>query len=109
MKMGGSCPSEKCPYGYPLWGSGQQRYMDCTHRESVLGACRKTPKKVSACAFTHDGAYAMFADRFGDVLAGPTNCASIEGLDPHVAQSPATMLGHFCAIITSLTLSPDGK
>lgn len=74
--------------------------------------CRKTPKKVSACAFTLDGAHALFADRFGDVKAEPTAAASSSGTPPADAaapQVPATMLGHFCAIITSLSVSQDGR
>ncbi|EIE21905.1 YVTN repeat-like/Quino protein amine dehydrogenase [Coccomyxa subellipsoidea C-169] len=59
------------------------------------------PKKVSAAAFSADGSFAFFADKFGDVHVAATAADATAG--------PKPLLGHFCSIITDLAASPDGK
>lgn len=79
-------------------------------------AAWRTPKKASAGAFNVDGSEALFADKFGDVLVGkiPAGAAAgseVEGgVDGEPAlQVPATLLGHFCTIVTGLAPSPCGR
>jgi hypothetical protein len=84
----------------------------------VLLLCRVAPKKVSAAAFSSDGAHAFFADKFGDVLVVQTKGDEPEGPPSDPSPDPSgegngkggftVLLGHFCSIITSLWVSPDG-
>jgi hypothetical protein len=70
--------------------------------------CRsKVPKKVTTCTFTPDGAHVLAADKFGDVLAAATLPPA--GLASEQSQEPQLLLGHFCAILTSLSLSAGGR
>lgn len=60
----------------------------------------RVAKKVSAAAFSFDGNWLVFADKYGvlSVLSAESN----EG-------SPVQLLGHCCSIITDLAISPDGR
>lgn len=58
----------------------------------------RSPKKISDVAFTNDGEAVLAADKFGDILVGR------QGVEKH-----SELLGHFCSIITSVSLSHDGK
>ena len=62
---------------------------------------RPVPKKISAAAFSADGSFAFFADKFGDVHVAATAAEATAG--------PRPLLGHFCSIITDLAASSDGK
>ncbi|KAL4452620.1 hypothetical protein ABPG75_008282 [Micractinium tetrahymenae] len=67
----------------------------------------KVPKKVTNVAFTADGRHVLAADKFGDVLAAATEKPA--GLKEGQQQEPEILLGHYCAIITSLSLSAGGR
>ena len=69
--------------------------------------CSKVPKKVTCCCFTADGAHVLAADKFGDVLVAAAQRPA--SLPAGQAQEPETLLGHYCAILTSLSLSSDGR
>ncbi|KAI7842826.1 hypothetical protein COHA_003572 [Chlorella ohadii] len=81
------------------------RLWDCTTWQLLQGI--KVPKKVTTCAFTADGRHMLAADKFGDVLAAATQRP--EGLPEGQAQEPEILLGHYCAILTSLSLSANGS
>ncbi|PSC74264.1 tRNA (guanine-N(7)-)-methyltransferase non-catalytic subunit wdr4-like [Micractinium conductrix] len=66
----------------------------------------KVPKKVTATAFTADGSYLLASDKFGDIIAAATQRP--EGLPAGQQQEPEILLGHYCAILTSLSLSAGG-
>lgn len=97
--------------------------------------CSAAPKKLCAATFSADGAYAIAADKFGDVLVASTrpgeqqppplataDAAAASGAPSGIAaatpaaasgaqqvmQKPSLLLGHLCSIITSLTATPDG-
>jgi hypothetical protein len=57
-------------------------------------------KKISAGAVTADSRHALFADKWGDVAAA-------ELANP--ASDAQMLLGHLCAIITAVAVSPDNK
>lgn len=67
----------------------------------------KVPKKVANCAFTADGRHMLGADKFGDVLVAATQRPA--GLAEGQEQEPEILLGHYCAILTSLSLSAGGR
>ncbi|PRW61612.1 tRNA (guanine-N(7)-)-methyltransferase non-catalytic subunit wdr4 [Chlorella sorokiniana] len=81
------------------------RLWDCDTWQLVQSI--KVPKKVTTCAFTADGRHMLAADKFGDVLAATTQRP--EGLPEGQAQEPEVLLGHYCAILTSLSLSANGR
>jgi tRNA (guanine-N(7)-)-methyltransferase subunit TRM82 len=60
----------------------------------------KAPKKISAVNFSADGSLLLAANKFGDV--GVTSTAT------HNETQFELFLGHYCSVITSLTLSHDG-
>ncbi|KAL6748370.1 WD40-repeat-containing domain protein [Haematococcus lacustris] len=71
-------------------------------------------KKLSACAFTLDCKYVLFADKFGDVAVAavrqPGSQAGQEGAGkPDSSDGAELLLGHLCSVITSLAVSPDNK
>ncbi|GFR50139.1 hypothetical protein Agub_g12291, partial [Astrephomene gubernaculifera] len=73
-----------------------------------------TPKKMSAGGFTRDGSYAMFADKFGDVLIGRVALpapGTEQQPEPQQLQlqTPGSLLGHFCTIVTGVAASPCGR
>jgi tRNA (guanine-N(7)-)-methyltransferase subunit TRM82 len=73
-------------------------------------ASRSVPKKISAAAFSADGRFAMFADKFGDVhIAATAGLAAWRGAPDQASQPCKPLLGHFCSIITGLLASPDGR
>ena len=63
--------------------------------------CSVSPKKISCLAFTHDEAYVVAANKFGDVLVAPT--APQTGSTEYEQFIP--LMGHFCSIITSVGMS----
>lgn len=64
-------------------------------------------KKLSAGAFSQDSAYAMFADKFGDVAVVATDRgAPGQGT---ASQEPELLLGHLCSIVSSVAVSNDNK
>lgn len=60
----------------------------------------KSLKRISSVIFTKDGSYILAANKFGDVLVAPT-IPSENG----EFQSFTVLMGHFCSIITSISLS----
>ncbi|PNH00970.1 tRNA (guanine-N(7)-)-methyltransferase subunit WDR4 [Tetrabaena socialis] len=71
----------------------------------------RTPKKMSAGGFSLGGGHALFADKFGDVLVGRVAAAAApaEVAAGKAAAVPATLLGHFCSIVTGLAATPCGR
>ncbi|KAG7673529.1 hypothetical protein Ndes2526B_g03018 [Nannochloris sp. 'desiccata'] len=65
----------------------------------------KSPKKISAINFSTDGSLLLAANKFGDV--GVTSTAVPEDGLSNDTQFEL-FLGHYCSIITSLSLSNDG-
>jgi tRNA (guanine-N(7)-)-methyltransferase subunit TRM82 len=64
-----------------------------------------SPKKISAINFSKDGSLLLAANKFGDV--GVTSTAVSEaGLS--IDTQFELFLGHYCSVITSLSLSDDG-
>ncbi|KAI3432660.1 hypothetical protein D9Q98_004204 [Chlorella vulgaris] len=81
------------------------RVWDCSSWQLIQTI--KVPKKVTAIAFTSDGAHVLAADKFGDVLVADTQRPA--GLPEGQQQEPEVLLGHYCAILTSLALSSGGR
>lgn len=72
------------------------------------------PKKISAAAFSANASHVMFADKFGDVQVGATGPAAPPPAEGSAPAAPAPvpgslLLGHFCAVVTSLQATADGK
>jgi WD40 repeat protein len=65
----------------------------------------KSPKKISAVNFSNDGALLLAANKFGDV--GVTSTTTLEPGALNDTQFEL-FLGHYCSVITSLSLSQDG-
>ncbi|KAM0929619.1 hypothetical protein ACQ4PT_001638 [Festuca glaucescens] len=64
-------------------------------------------KRVSAVAFSNDGLYVAFADKFG-VIWLVTVGEDGEG-QVSADSNPVSIFGHYCSIITSMKFSPDGR
>lgn len=64
-------------------------------------------KRVSAVAFSNDGLYVAFADKFG-VIWLVTLGEDDEG-QVSADSKPVSIFGHYCSIITSMKFSPDGR
>ncbi|KAG0494860.1 hypothetical protein HPP92_005854 [Vanilla planifolia] len=63
-------------------------------------------KRVSTVAISHDGLFVTFADKFGVVwIYGLEDCQSKSAAH----KKAVTLLSHYCSIITSLKISPDGQ
>jgi tRNA (guanine-N(7)-)-methyltransferase subunit TRM82 len=62
--------------------------------------CRTSEKRVSAVAFSNDGLYVTFADKFG-VIWLVTVGEDGEGQVP-ADSKPVSIFGHYCSIITSM-------
>ncbi len=63
----------------------------------------KSPKKISAVGFSGDGSLLLAANKFGDV--GVTSTADTSNTTSSLFE---LFLGHYCSVITSLSLSHDG-
>lgn len=64
-------------------------------------------KRVSAVAFSNDGLYVTFADKFGVIWLVSLG---EDGEGQVSADSkPLSIFGHYCSIITSMKFSPDGR
>lgn len=73
--------------------------------DATSWACMRTwraGKKVSALAFSHDGRWLLFADKFGIVYVLPTSAP------PGKEGEASQLLAHCCSIITCLASSHDG-
>lgn len=94
------------PNGSLLLSGGDDKLLKLWSTDSWQ--CIKTlsaPKKISAAAFSADAKHVMFADKFGDVLCGTTSATGASS-----AVVPGNLLlGHFCAVVTSLQSTPDSK
>jgi len=66
----------------------------------VICYCSKSLKRISSVIFTKDGSFILAANKFGDVLVAPTI-----PLGNGEFQSFRVLMGHFCSIITSISLS----
>lgn len=64
-----------------------------------------SPKKISAITFSTHGSLLLAANKFGDVGVTSTVVSEAE-LSSHTQFE--LFLGHYCSVITSLTLSNDG-
>uniref|UniRef100_A0ACD5X7I8 Uncharacterized protein n=1 Tax=Avena sativa TaxID=4498 RepID=A0ACD5X7I8_AVESA len=64
-------------------------------------------KRVSAVAFSNDGLYVTFADKFGVVWL-VTVGGDAEG-QVSADSKPVSIFGHYCSIITSMKFSSDGR
>lgn len=63
----------------------------------------RAPKKISVVSFNATGSVMLAANKFGDVLVTSTS-AAVDGEAPF-----EILLGHYCSVLTSLSLSHDGK
>lgn len=63
----------------------------------------RAPKKINLVSFSADGDAVLAANKFGDVLVAPT-VAVPDGPAPF-----SVLLGHYCSVLTSLSLSADGR
>jgi len=63
--------------------------------------CSKSAKKVSVVAFPLDSSVFLAGNKFGDVLVASTVACDNAG--------PETLLGHYCSILTSVSLSCTGS
>ncbi|KAJ6852257.1 putative tRNA (guanine-N(7)-)-methyltransferase non-catalytic subunit WDR4 [Iris pallida] len=64
-------------------------------------------KRVTAVSISHDGQFVTYADKFGVVWIMDLD---EDGNSEAVADKKAIpLLGHYCSIITSLEISPDGR
>ncbi|KAJ6827099.1 putative tRNA (guanine-N(7)-)-methyltransferase non-catalytic subunit WDR4 [Iris pallida] len=64
-------------------------------------------KRVSSVALSHDGQYVTFADKFGAVWI--VDLDEDGNKDAMADKKAVPLLGHYCSIITSLEISPDGR
>ena len=71
-------------------------------------SCRRGGKKVTSVAFSRDGAHLLAADKFGDVYVTKVQPAAEPGAPP-AAAAGTLLLGHYCSIMTSLSLSRSGR
>lgn len=78
--------------------------------------CRKSQKKVSAINFSGDGRFVFFGNKFGDVLVAPTTPQTTQetrntatGASSADSAPAEIFLGHYCSILTSLSISHHGK
>jgi hypothetical protein len=62
--------------------------------------CRTSEKRVSAVAFSNDGLYVTFADKFG-VIWLVSVAEDGEGQVP-ADSKPVSVFGHYCSIIISM-------
>lgn len=63
----------------------------------------RAPKKINLVNFSADGDAVFAANKFGDILVAATEA---------VPEGPAqfnVLLGHYCSVLTSLSLSSDGR
>ncbi|XP_078430916.1 transducin/WD40 repeat-like superfamily protein isoform X2 [Wolffia australiana] len=67
---------------------------------------RKSEKRVSSVAISHDEQYVLFADKFGVIWVFSLNVGDGNG---STIKDAAPLFGHYCSIITSLKYSPDGQ
>jgi len=66
---------------------------------------RKSPKKIGVVGFSGDGRVFIAGNKFGDVLVSTTAVPT----DGDKACSSETLLGHYCSILTSLSVSKSGE
>lgn len=69
----------------------------------VVHSCSSSPKKISDLIFTNNGQYILAANKFGDVMAMCTEAKEGQYLPS------AVLMGHFCSIITCISLSKYHK
>ncbi len=113
-----SCTSTPTPTdaAQPSGGEGDAAAGAAAAPSWSCVAAWRTPKKPSAGCFTIDSKYALFADKFGDVLVGATapgaeqGDAKAQGAQGGVQVAvPPVLLGHFCSIVTGVAASPCGR
>lgn len=63
-------------------------------------------KRVTSVAISNDGQFVCFADKFGVVWV--VDLDGFHDNQPLVNKKAAPILAHYCSIITSLEISPDG-
>lgn len=88
--------------------AGDDKVVKVWSTESWRCICTvPSEKRVSAVALSHDGLHVCFADKFGVVWV--VDLDGFDGNQTLVNKKAAPLLAHYCSIITSLEVSPDGR
>lgn len=85
-------------------GDDKQVYIYDTNEWKLLGAY-KSQKKLSCILFTPDCRHVLAANKYGDILSAPIP----SGIDSPMHGTMDVIMGHFCSIIMSMSISKIGK